>query len=346
MNRWMLAATLGVFVIGAATVWLGQKRPDEAAGPPAPTVDDRAAEETAARAAARDRPSDPAAHRRLAGALRRLARFAEAEGALLRAIQLGLPQPEAQRDVVLLKAAQGDWPPTMDGLFQKVVRENPGDAELLAAVAGAYSAKGRWREAEPLYTALLTREPGHAEWRFRRGTCRMREAFYATAAEDFRAVLAHDHERYEARINLANSLLGDAHMAAAERELLACRAQRPAAPEPLIGLATCAVERGDFPAAERFLDEAARLGGDSPLVLQERAALYLRQERTEQAIAVLKRLLELDPDHRQGHLQLSQAYTAAGNATAAAKHEAVYKELDRKEEERLAARRGMRSPDR
>lgn len=343
MNRWKLAALVGVLAVGVVAVWYAQKGPDEQSGAPAPT-DDAAAEEQAARAAVGERPGDPAARARLARVLRQRGRLAEAEQELLRAIQAGMPQPEAQREVVLLKARQ-DWPPTLDPLFRKVVRENPDAAEILLAVADGYFAKGRWREAEPLYSRLLAREPGRTEWHYKRGVARMREAFYATAAEDFRTVLARDSTNYDARLYLAHSLLGDAHMAAAERELLACRDQRPGAVEPLVGLATCAIERRDLAAAERLLDEAAKLAGDSPLVLQERAALYLRQERTEQAIAVLARLIELDPNHRQGHLQLAQAHLALGNAAAAAKHEAIYKELDRKEEERLAARRGMVTKD-
>ena len=344
MNRWMIAAALGVLLIGGAVVWFGQKQPD-AAPEPAPAENELVAEERAAREGVRERPSDPAAYVRAARARCKLGRFAEAESDLLRAIQLGLPQPEAQREVVLLKAHQ-DWPPTMDALFQKVVRENPDDADLLLAVADGYSAKGRWREAEPLYTQLLAREPGRAEWRFKRGVARMRDAYYATAADDFRAALAHDPEHYEARLFLAHSLLGDAHMAAAERELLACRQQRPGAAEPLIGLATCAAERNDLAAAERLLDEAAKLAGESPVVLQQRATIYLHQERTELAIATLKKLVALDPNHLQGHLHISQEYLATGNAPEAARHEEIYKDLDRKEEERLAARRGMRTPNR
>ena len=72
------------------------------------------------------------------------------------------------------------------------------------------------------------------------------------------------------------------------------------------------------------------------------ATLYLRQQRTEAAITALRRLLALEPNHRQGHLQISQALLAAGNKEEAAKHEAIYQELDRREEQRLNARRGAR----
>jgi thioredoxin-like negative regulator of GroEL len=341
MNRRWAFALVGAAAVIAGVVWYARNEPGTGDGPPADAPNDPVLEERAARDALRDRPDDPHARLRLARALRRQGRSGEAEGELLRAIRSGLPEPESKREYVLILAAQ-DWPSKWEGLFQQVVRDNPDDTDLLSAVADSYSATGRWERAEPVYTRLLARDGEQTEWRFKRGVARMRAANYATAAEDFRAVLSRDPDRYEARLFLAHSLLGDARMTDAERELRACHRQRPDQAEPLVGLATCAVERDDLGAAEALLGRAAELAGRSPLVLQEQATLYLRQQRTDLALATLTRLVAIDPNHRQAHLQLAQSYLAVGNADAARHHEEVYKELDRKEDARLAARRGMR----
>jgi tetratricopeptide (TPR) repeat protein len=339
MNRNTVLAVVAVAIAAVAGLaWWAQQEPGGQNGTPA---DERATELEQARQAAQAQPNDPQSRLRLARALRRLNQFQPAEAELLQAINLGLPEPQAQREVVLLMAPQ-DWSPNMAGLFQKVVGDNPDDPEVLLAVADSYAAKTLWAGAEPLYTRLIELMPDNTELYFKRGVARMRDAYYRTAVEDFRKALAADPGRYETRLFLGNSLLGDARMAEAERELTACRKQRPEAAEPLIGLAACAVERNDLAAAEALLLEAAARAGDSPLVLHELAALYLRQGRTEPAIATLKRLVELVPEHRQGHFLLAQAYLAAGNSAESQKHEVIYQELDRKEEARLDARRGMR----
>ena len=230
----------------------------------------------------------------------------------------------------------------MAGLFQRVVRDNPDDAEVLLAVADSYSNKSRWESAEGLYTRLIKLTPDQTELYFKRGVARMRSTYFGTAVEDFRKVLAHEPERYDARLFLGNSLLGDARMEDAQRELQTCRQKQPEAIEPLIGLAACAAERNDLSAAEGLLAEATRLDANAPLVLQAQASLYMRQMRMEPAIATLRHLVSLVPDHRQAHLMLAQALLASGNAAEAQKHERIYNELDRKEEERLTSRRGMR----
>ena len=297
--------------------------------------------ESLARDAIRSNPTDAPAHLQLARALRRQGYSGEAQAALTRAMQLGLPELEGRREYTLLLATQ-DWPLKAEGIFQRALHDYPDDKEVLLAVAGAYAAKSFWAMAERVYTKLLTQEPEEPELLFQRGVTRMSMEKHDLAANDFRQVLRYQPDRFEARLYLGNSLLGDACMAEAEKELMACRRLRPDLIEPLIGLAKCSVERGDLDATEKLLDEAATIDGTSLLVLQDQAALYLRQQKGERAIAILKRLIAIDPNNRQGHLQLAQALLASGNVEEARRHERIYQELDRREEERLAARRGMK----
>ncbi|MBN9122241.1 MAG: tetratricopeptide repeat protein [Planctomycetes bacterium] len=337
MRTRVVLVAVAVLAVGvAAWFWFTRAEP-----PPAPAEPDAVWEEREAREAVRARPIDGQARLRLARALRHLKRYSEAEEELAQAGRLGVPDRDGQREAALLFATR-DWPPQLEGLFQRVVRDNPDDREVLLAVADAYAARGRWQSAEPLYTRLIALDPEQSEWRFKRGVARMNAADFAPAVDDFRAVLTRAPTAYQARLFLGHSLLGDARMAEAERELSICRDQRPDAVEPLVGLATCAVEQNDLAAAEALLTTAAGRAGDSPLVLQELATLYLRQKRMDQALAALQKLVAANPEHRQGHLQLAQVLLALGRADDARRHEEIYKELDRKEEARLAARRGMR----
>ncbi|WP_020469085.1 tetratricopeptide repeat protein [Zavarzinella formosa] len=342
MNRSMLMVMIAGLLALVAVFTVRNFRRDPATKQDAAgAVEDFGRDEIEARESLRIHPEDCRARLKLATSLRRQGKISEAEAELIRAIQDKLPQEEGRREVVLQMAPK-DWPEKMEGMFQQVVREHPDDREVLAAVAASYSAKGRWENAEPLYSRLVVVEPDRAEWRFQRGVARMRTAYFVNAVEDFREVLKGDSSNYQARLFLGHSLLGDARMSDAERELETCRQQRPEATEPLVGLADCAMERNDLTAAESLLNQAAKLDNKSAQVFQELAKLYLRQQRTPEAITALRRLLALDPNHRQGHLQLSQALLAIGNKTEASQHEAIYQELDRKEEERLNSKRGVR----
>jgi tetratricopeptide (TPR) repeat protein len=327
---------LPIALVVGAGVWSARY-----GGDPGAVSDDPIREEQAARVAVRDRPDDPQAHLRLARAARKLGRASEAEAALVQAVRLGVPEPDGQREAVLQLAAV-DWPKQAEGLFHRVALANPDDQEVLTAVADAFWARELWLLAEAHYTRLLALVPGRSDWHFKRGVARMRAAYYATAVEDFRQVLANDPNHDQARLYLGHSLLGDARMEEAERELRICHENRPQAIEPLVGLASCAIERNDLAEAERLLGQAATLERESPIVLQELATLQLRQRRTDAAIATLQRLIARAPDHRQAHLQLSQALLAAGKPDEAKRHEKIYQDLDRKEEDRHAARRGMR----
>ncbi|OWK40453.1 tetratricopeptide repeat protein [Fimbriiglobus ruber] len=295
----------------------------------------------AARADLTARPGNPPTLLVLSQIFRRQGRLKDAEAALGRAVAAGVPEAEGRREAALLLAAQ-DYPPKAEGIIQRVVRDCPDDPEVLRAVSRAYFAKSRWLDAEILFTRLLVLDPNQPDILFERGTARMRAMYYGTAVEDFRAVLAKNPDNFQARLYLAQSLLGDARMAEAEPELKTCQRMRPELAEPVVGLAKCAVERDDLAGAEELLRRAAGLEKDSLLVVQEQAALSLRRQQYDAAIPLLKKVLAADPNNRQAHLNLAQALRSVGKLDESKVHEQRYQELDKLEEERLAAKRGMR----
>ena len=82
---------------------------------------------------------------------------------------------------------------------------------------------------------------------------------FTEAADDCRFILRQDPKDYHARFLLAHCLLSDAHMAEAESELLVCQKIRPADSRPVLGLAHCAVDRGDLERAQTLLSQALQL---------------------------------------------------------------------------------------
>jgi len=153
--------------------------------------------------------------------------------------------------------------------------------------------------------------------------------------------LAAGPNHFRARLLLAHSLLSDARMADAEAELLICQGLRPDRVEPLVGLATCAVERGDREQARARLERALALDPSSTLALQEQGNLYLRDQRYDLAGPVFQRVVRLDPRDKQAHLKLAQVLRQQGDPEGARKHEEAYRELDQ-EESQQSKGRGMR----
>lgn len=283
-------------------------------------------------------PEDPQVPYLQAQALRHLKRYSEAEQAMELATRRGLDRATGMREVALLLAVR-DWPPEADGLFQQVLRDRPDDRELLQTLAEGYARRQRWREAVDLYARLVTLYPEELDYVFKRGLARMNDGHYAEAIADFRQVLVLDPAQFPARLYLAHSLQSEARMAEAEVELQTCRKLRPDLVEPLIGLANCAVEKGDLKAAESYLSQAIALDRSSPLVLHQVVDLHLRRQRYDLALEVLLVMARMVPQDKQVHLKLAQIFRREGQQEQAQRHQRIYQELDAREEAQM---RGMR----
>jgi len=94
-------------------------------------------------------------------ALRRLERYEDADQALSRAVEGGLPEGDGRREYALLMAPLDFG--LAEGALQRVVKDDPGDAEALQALADGYGRGRRWPEAERWYTRWLEVEPGRVE---------------------------------------------------------------------------------------------------------------------------------------------------------------------------------------
>jgi tetratricopeptide (TPR) repeat protein len=280
------------------------------------------------------------AHFLYAQVLRRLNRYGEADTHLGRAAQLGLSKEEGLREYGLLWAGyQFDL---AKGALERCLKENPHDVEVLQALIKGCEAENRMAEAERYYSLWLEAEPGRAEALVDRARLRMAEGNFLAAEVDLRAVLQKTPGHYRARLLLGHCLLGDARIAEAEPELLACKQMRPDSAEPLIGLAGCATEKNDYEKAHTLLAQALSLDPGSYLALNDMGNLHLLRKRYDLALNIFKEMLRLYPNDKQVHLKLGQIYRKTGKEEEAKIHERRYQELDAAEVRRLKLGRGMR----
>jgi Flp pilus assembly protein TadD len=259
--------------------------------------------------------------------LRRLGRRQEADVVLLRAVQLGLPESEGRRENALLEADE-DFA-VAEPVLRRILEERPDDLDVLQALAQGYAASRRWTDAERVYTTWLAQQPDRPDLLFERGRVRLEAGRFAEAAADFREVLRGSSAHYRARLLLAHCLLSEARMPEAEAALRTCHRLRPERPEPLVGLANCAQERGDLNEAQKRLKQALALDPSSIVALHAQGNLYLRSRRYDLAVPVFERIVRLNPRDKQAHLKLAQALSQTGDLERGRKHERLYQELDR-----------------
>ncbi|MCI0461716.1 MAG: tetratricopeptide repeat protein [Gemmataceae bacterium] len=263
--------------------------------------------------------------------LRRLRRLDPARTALARAVELGLADADRHREVALQQAARQFTPAIENGLRQ-ALEDRPDDAEVLEVLAEGCAGDQRWDEAERWYTRLVEVQPDWPEaWlgrgRFRLEAARHGRGHRAMAAADLREAVRRQPERFEARLLLANCLLSDAVFDEAREHLLACQQLRGDRPEPLVGLAACALEGLEWEKAEAFLKEALALDPASASVLGKLGDLYLRRERFDQAEAIFRRVVRIDSRNRAAYLKLAQALRNLGRAEEASEQESIYQHL-------------------
>jgi tetratricopeptide (TPR) repeat protein len=93
--------------------------------------------------------------------------------------------------------------------------------------------------------------------------------------------------------------------------------KRPAA-AALLGIGTVYWEMGDFPNAERYLEDALRLNPQSNQAVFELANIAVRQRREAAAIPLLERYLIAQPDALAARADLGRAYLHTGRFKEAA----------------------------
>jgi tetratricopeptide (TPR) repeat protein len=86
----------------------------------------------------------------------------------------------------------------------------------------------------------------------------------------------------------------------------------------LVGIGTVYWEMGDFPNAERYLQDALRLNPQSNQAIFELANIAVRQHREEAAIPLLERYLAAQPDALAARADLGRAYLHTGRFREAA----------------------------
>lgn len=257
---------------------------------------------------------------------RRLGRINEAEQALQRAVELGLPIEEGRREFALIFAGR-DFA-RAEGSLLRVLDKHPDDREVLRALAEGYARAKRWKRAVLGYSEWLKHDPGQGDALLGRARASWEAGKWRDAEADFQTLLEQNPNNFEVRIQRVDCLLNDAKMAEAEPELRACQQLRPDRPEPLVGLAACAIEEGEFDRAEMMLDQALSMAPNFVPALIDQAKLLVARQLDHRARPLLERATQLVPNDEAVHRGLAQLYRRIGEVDRAAEQDRLVPSLE------------------
>lgn len=176
---------------------------------------------------------------------------------------------------------------------------------------------GRLDAAEATCRAGLARAPDNADLLLRLGVVARRRGDRTAAIGHFRAALRHRPDHLWVRQELGAALLQDGQLDEAEAALRGVLAAQPGNVHALVRLGLVARRRGDRADALARFDDAARLAPTDPWPGTELATELREAGRTQEALALLDRVLAARPGHAEALRQRGLARMDAGDLPGA-----------------------------
>ncbi|MDX2166379.1 MAG: alkaline phosphatase family protein [Deltaproteobacteria bacterium] len=197
--------------------------------------------------------------------------------------------PQGDRNLAAVLFQQGRYAEAATA-FQALVARNPDDGALRASLAGALGALGRYDEALAELDRAIALAPLNPEGYHNRGVIHERRGARDAAIAAYRQALRYNPRYAPARDALARLGASD-------------EAPTPVAAAAQIALqlaeqASALARRGDYAAAMRALDDAARAAPQVALIQQYRANVAFLMGDRAGAVAALREGLRLEPDNK------------------------------------------------
>ncbi len=140
----------------------------------------------------------------------------------------------------------------------------------------------------------------------------------ATLEATLRQILTADPGNPQAHLRLGVVLADSDRCAAAESEFAAAIAAQMPTADAHLGLAGCLARRGQAADAARILAQADVVEPDNPVVAANRGILLSDGGRPAEAVPLLLRAVDLDPDFHQARFALAIALARSGQREPAA----------------------------
>jgi tetratricopeptide (TPR) repeat protein len=201
---------------------------------------------------------------------------------------LDTQSPQGDRNLAALYFDAGRYEEAADA-YEKLVEENPEDANLRASLAGALGALGRLDESLEHIDKAIEMDPINPEAYHNRGVIYERKGRVERAVKEYETAL-----RYNPQYEPSRQALVRLRGPEGERERLTSAQKLAAA---LAERGRQAALRGDYETAMKELDEAQRIAPRFARVYQYRSNVAFLMGDRAGAVAALRRAIELEPDN-------------------------------------------------
>jgi len=201
---------------------------------------------------------------------------------------LDTQSPQGDRNLAALHFEAGRYAEAAEA-YEKLVEQDPKDANLRASLAGALGALGRLDESLAQINLAIEMDPINPEAYHNRGVLYERQGNLEAAVKEYETALRYNPQydpSRQALVRLRGSE-GDQQPLTAAQKLAAALAER----------ARQAALRGDYETAVWELDQAQRVAPDFARVYQYRSNVAFLMGDHQGAVVALRRALELEPDN-------------------------------------------------
>jgi tetratricopeptide (TPR) repeat protein len=201
---------------------------------------------------------------------------------------LDADSPKGDRNLAAIHFQAGRYAEAATA-YEELLKANPNDAGLHTSLAGTYGALGRYEEALQQLDTAQRIDPLNPETYHNRGAVYERQGKRREAIEQYSQALRYAPQ-YQPSMQALARLTGQSSIGAPRND-----AEHLAA--KLAQKASLAARKGDYKAAMAQLDEAQRIAPNYIMIYQYRANVAFLMNDPQQAIAALRRGLEIEPDN-------------------------------------------------
>jgi Flp pilus assembly protein TadD len=200
---------------------------------------------------------------------------------------LGAQSPTGDRNLAAIHFQSGRYAEAA-AEYARLVKSQPNDSGLRASLAGALGALGRYDEALAQLSQAIALDPVNVEAYHNRAVLHERRGDRESAIRDYQTAVRYNPQYEPSRQALTrlNAPMPNVPRTAEEKEALALADQ-----------AAAAARRGDYPGANRLLDEAEHKAPRYVLVYQYRSNVAYLAGDKKAAAAALRKALQLEPDN-------------------------------------------------
>jgi tetratricopeptide (TPR) repeat protein len=261
-------------------------------------------------------PNHGRVHFLMAQAARRAGDLDEAARSLRRAEQAGWVMEAIELEKTLAEVQQGDLEPE-PVLASFVQRDHPDKLLILEALVQGCRRTYQLARALAHLNTWLGAQPDSVRALVWRGETLLLLGRDREALADYRRAVEVDPQEDEARLKVAELLLGSHQSKEASTHFTELLNRHPDQGEALFGLARCRAEQGDTAGAVRLLDRLLTLQPEHSGALAERGRIALDAGSPRDAEQWLRKAARLTPFERGTLYSLYRCLTANGHTREA-----------------------------